>query len=301
MRGSTVKAWLAALVALLLAQAACGASAFERSTLTAEVEGTSIDVYLYRPDGAGPFPLIILSHGSPRSPRDRAGFGAGTMRAQAEAYAASGVAVAVPIRRGYGGNGEWAEGYGGCDHPDYYRAGLASARDLDAARAVAAAQPGVDGSRIVLMGVSAGGWASVAAATSGGVRGVVSFAGGRGSSGPDEVCGEDQLVGAAGRYGAASRAPELWIYSQNDHFFGPALARKMFAAFTGAGGRATFLAAPPYGEDGHKYIADIGSWKPQVDRFLRQIGFLGTAGAKHGAGGGADQGASGAVRLSQPQ
>jgi hypothetical protein len=35
MRGSTEKAWLAALVALLLAQAACGASAFERSTLTA--------------------------------------------------------------------------------------------------------------------------------------------------------------------------------------------------------------------------------------------------------------------------
>jgi dienelactone hydrolase len=250
------------------------ALAFERSALSVNVEGTDIDVYFYKPDGAGRFPLLVLSHGSPRDPRDRSDFGAGTMRKQAEAYARSGVAVAVPIRRGYGGRGQWAEGYGGCENADYYNAGLASAEDIAAAIAMASRLPGVDASRIVLMGVSAGGWASLAAATRGGLRGVVNFAGGRGSKGPDDVCGEDQLVRAAGLYGGASRAPELWIYGQNDHFFGPNLAHRIHDAFVAAGGRATFIAAPPFGEDGHKYISDVSAWKPEVDRFLRRIGFL---------------------------
>jgi hypothetical protein len=68
--------------------------------------------------------------------------------------------------------------------------------------------------------------------------------------------------------------PELWIYSQNDHYFGPTLAHRLFDAFTKAGGQATFVAAPAYGDDGHKYFDDVASWKPAVDGFLRQIGFL---------------------------
>ena len=267
---------LAALVLVAASnfQAAGPALAFERSALSANVEGTAIDVYYYRPNGAGPFPLLVMSHGSPRNPADRVNFGADTLRKQAEAYVRRGVAVAVPIRRGYGGHGQWAEGYGGCSRGDYYNAGLASARDIGATIAVVSKLPEIDSSRVVLLGVSAGGWASLAAATSGGVRGVVNFAGGRGSSGPDSVCREDRLVSAAGLYGGASHAPELWIYSQNDHFFGPPLAKRLYAAFTAAGGRATFIAAPPFGEDGHKYIAAVASWQPEVDRFLRQVGFL---------------------------
>ena len=277
MSGPRTRRAIAALAALFATIVAGGAAALERTTVSAEVEGQRIAVVVYRPDGAGPFPLLILSHGSPRKPADRASYGEDTLRRQAEAYAASGVAVAVPIRRGYGGAGDWAEGYGGCEHPDYYDAGLASARDIAAARAAVSKLPGIDGARVVLMGVSAGGWASLAAATAGGVRGVVNFAGGRGSRGPDDVCGEDELIGAVARYGAASRAPELWFYSQNDRFFGPALAHRLHEAFTAAGGKATFVAAPPYRDDGHGYIADIASWKPEVDRFLRRIGFLDAA------------------------
>ncbi|NOJ41264.1 hypothetical protein [Bradyrhizobium australiense] len=35
-----------------------------------------------------------------------------------------------------------------------------------------------------------------------------------------------------------SRIPTLWIYAQNDKFFGPDLVRRIHAAFTGAGGWA---------------------------------------------------------------
>ncbi len=270
-----LKRWTVAMLALAFGLFLAGAAiALPRSTVSADVDGAPIAIYLYMPDGAGPFPLLVLSHGSPRNDGDRANFGAGTLEAQAEAYAASGVAVAVPIRRGYGGQGSWAEGYGKCAAPDYYRAGLASARDIEAAAAAVAKLPGIDASRIVLMGVSAGGWGSVAAATHGGVLGVVNFAGGRGSRGPDDVCGTDELVGAARRYGAASHVPELWIYSLNDRFFYPALANRMHDAFVEAGGQAVFVAAPPFGDDGHHYIQNISSWKPEVDQFLKQIGFL---------------------------
>ena len=92
---------------------------------------------------------LVLSHGSPRNAQDRARYGAKTLHVQAEAYAASGVAVAVPIRRGYGGNGRWVESLGGCEHPDYYNAGLAGADDIGAAVAAITKREDIDGSRVV--------------------------------------------------------------------------------------------------------------------------------------------------------
>jgi dienelactone hydrolase len=267
---------LRTLAAVLLAFAcSTPADATQRTMLSASVGGETIPVYFYKPDRGGSFPLLVMSHGSPRDPSDRGNFGANTLSAQASAYAAQGVAVAVPIRRGYGdGGGAWAEGYGRCSSPDYYSAGLASAEDIQAAINVAAAQPGVDRSRIALIGVSAGAWASVAAGTRVHALGIISFAGGRGSRGPDNGCDEDALVRAAGSYGSASHTPELWVYSINDHFFGPALAKRMYDAFTASGGNAQFVAAPAFGADGHKYFSNVSAWKPMVDSFLRRIGFF---------------------------
>lgn len=249
------------------------ASAQQVSVLTASVGFQTITVIFHRPAGPGPFPLIVMSHGSPRDAAARARFGQRTLSGHASAYASQGVAVAVPIRRGFGGNGGWAEGFGRCENPDYYSAAQATAAEIRAATEVAKAQPGVDASRIALIGVSAGGIGSVAAATHGGYRAVVNFAGGRGSMGPNNVCGEGELVRAFGRLGSA--VPQLWIYNQNDLFFRPELARRMHAAFTAAGGRAQFIAAAAHGADGHDYfITGRGSWKPTVDRFLRSVGFL---------------------------
>lgn len=267
-------ACLVALVALCIAVPLGAASALDPTKLSAEIGDRRIDVYFYRPEGAGPFPLAILSHGSPRDAERRGRMGARTLRQQAEALVRMGAAVEVPIRRGYGGQGAWAEGYGRCRDPDYVRAGLSSAEDIRAALQIAAKEPGIDRGRTVLIGHSAGGWGSLAAASELDVLGVVSFAGGRGSSGPADVCGEERLVAAAGRFGRTSRAPELWIYSRNDLSFGPDLAGRMHAAFVAAGGRADLLIADPYGRDGHRYIDDVASWLPEVERFLRRIEIL---------------------------
>ena len=264
----------ASLAVLLMASAQSLASDFQYATLSADVGGTKIPVYLYKPPGKGPFPVVILSHGSPRLPQDRLNYHSDTLEKQALAFVEDGAAAAVVVRRGYGGNGKWVEGYQtNCTRPNYYDAGLVSAQDIDAALKVVVKDPEIDRSRIVLVGHSAGGFASVAAATRQKVMGVISFAGGRGSLEPDKVACEDQLVAAMRSYGHASHVPELWIYAQNDHFFGPRMAAELHDAFVSGGAKASLINAPPYGNEGHAYVFNVAGWKPQVDAFLKQIGF----------------------------
>jgi len=262
--------------------AAAWAGTLEENVLRVPVvsgtEQAYIDVTVFKPQGAGPFPIVVLSHGSPRDARERRLAGRQRLAAQSEPFVKMGFAVLVPTRRGYGNSdGPWAEAYGSCSNPDYYKAGLESARDMQAAVESVRGAPWADTTRVVLAGQSAGGFGSVAASTLPlkGLVGVVNFAGGRGSLTPDEVCGESRLVEAMSRYGAAARVPELWIYSANDRFFPPALARRMYEAFVRAGGAAEFVEAPPYGIDGHGYFARaMDDWAPRVAAFLRRIGAL---------------------------
>lgn len=272
----TMPAWVALAILLLVAHGPAWAQRREEASVN--VAGSVVSVHLHVPPGSGPFPVLILSHGSPRDAAGRSEFGRGTLGDVAANLARRGILIGVPIRRGYGPQpSSWAEHYGGCAQARYREAGLASAEDIRAAAAMVAARPDADPKRIVLMGVSAGGWGSIAAASKPlkGLVGVVNFAGGRGSRGPDDVCKPDELVAAAASYGRGSRVPELWIYSVNDRFFGPELAQRLHRAFTAAGGQARFVAAPAYGEDGHRYIRAMESWAREVDAFFLQVGFTG--------------------------
>ena len=267
---------IALLLALALpAQAARVHESVMRVPVISGVEQAYIDVTVFKPRGEGPFPIVVLSHGSPRNADERRKAGRQRLAAQSQRFADMGYAVLVPTRRGYGeSGGAWAEAYGRCENPDYHRAGLETARDLRAAVDAVRNEPWADASRVVLAGQSAGGFGSVAAASSRleGLVAVVNFAGGRGSMGPDNVCAESRLVDAMGRYGRGAAVPQIWLYSENDRFFGPRLAHRMHEAFVQAGGRAEFVAAPAVGLDGHSYFAvAMDDWSPRVGAFLARV------------------------------
>jgi dienelactone hydrolase len=266
------------LAVLLLALALPARAALDETVIRVPVgaERAQIEVTIYKPAGKGPFPVAILSHGSPRTPAERRSNGRQRLTGQSQRFVDMGFAVVVPTRRGYGASeGEFAENFGKCNDPDYRAAGLETARDIRAAADAIRAEPWADARRIVLVGQSAGGLGSIAAASAPfeGAVAVVNFAGGRGSRGPDEVCNEGRLVETMAAFGATSKLPELWIYSTNDHYFGPALAQRMHAAFVKAGGKAEFIEAPASGNDGHAYFArSPDDWAPRVVQFLDNMG-----------------------------
>jgi hypothetical protein len=148
-----------------------------------------------------------------------------------------------------------------------------AASDIAAVARFMATQPYIAKGKWISVGVSAGAFATVAL-TADAPRDLVaaiSFAPGRGSSGPDTVCGEKQLVSAFAQYGKTSRTPLLWVSAENDHFFGPTLVAQLTAAFSNAGGNVTFVKTPPFGSDGHQLFdvaTGIPIWSPIVDRFL---------------------------------
>jgi dienelactone hydrolase len=198
-------------------------------------------------------------------------------------FLARGYVVAFPMRRGYAGTGgPWAESYGRvCDHADYVHAGLESARDIDAVVEYVTRLPGVRPDGAVVVGQSAGGWGTVAydSIPHPRVRALISMAGGRGGhqhDEPNQNCRPDLLADAAGAYGHTASTPMLWIYSENDTFFAPDLARAMAARFNQSGGQAELHQLPPFGKDGHSLFPARGGsaiWGPLVEAYLgRQLG-----------------------------
>jgi len=139
----------------------------------------------------------------------------------------------------------------------------------------------VDPQRILLAGQSAGGFASIAASSMNpaGLIGVVNFSGGRGGDpemSPGEPCRPDTMAAAIGRFARTIKVPTLWIYAENDKFFGPKHVREWFAAFEGAGGKGRLAMEPAFGTDGHALFGSrsgVPIWTAEVDKFLTELGF----------------------------
>jgi len=234
----------------------------------------TLEALLVRPSAPGRYPLALLAHGSPRSAADRPAMTPLAMLPQALEFARRGWAAVIVMRRGYGkSDGGWAETYGDCANPNYTAAGTAGAADLKLAAEFLAHRPDIDPAHIIAVGVSAGGFATVAltADPPPGLVAAISFAGGRGSLEADHVCRPDRLADAFAAFGKRSRVPMLWVYAANDHFFAPALAQKLKAAFTAGGGSVDFVSAPAFSSDGHALFspAGIAVWSGYVDAFLK--------------------------------
>jgi dienelactone hydrolase len=234
-----------------------------------------LEAVMVRPNEPGPHPLALLTHGTPREPGDRPGMSPWQMVPQAREFARRGWTTVIVLRRGYGDSGGgFEEDARACtNRADYYDSGKESAKDLRESIAYLSALPEVDPSRIISVGVSAGGFATVAltADPPPGLVAAISFAGGRGSRKPDEVCNPGEVIRTFHQFGEKSRVPMLWVYAENDHFFGPQIAQGFYQAFTQAGGKAVFIHAAAFRRDGHGLfsLSGIPIWTAMVDDFLK--------------------------------
>lgn len=239
----------------------------------AEAGPKGLETLFVRPAEAARYPLVIISHGAPRKAEDRPNMTPKGTYLLALEFARRGFAVAVVMRRGYGASGgSLAEGSGPCDNPDYVRSGRTASQDIRAAIVALGKRSDVDAARVIAVGQSAGGLATVALAADPppGLIAAINFAGGRGSRADFDVCKEERLIEAFRLFGKTSRLPMLWVYTANDHFFEPKLAEKFYNAFKTAGGRVEFMRAPAFGKDGHSLFSATGipQWTPYVDKFL---------------------------------
>ena len=235
---------------------------------------------VFRPPGAGPFPLVVINHGSTQNEMQRAAYRRPEYPALEQWFVARGFAVAVPQRPGHGESGGlYYEDQGGCADADYRRAGNCAAASIAAVIDYLTRQPFVRKACVILAGQSAGAWGGIALAGRDvrQVKAVIAFAPGRGGRIDGEAgknCAPERLIAAARQFGEKARIPTLWIYAENDSYFPPALSRKVAEAFRLAGGKAEVHILPPFGNDGHELIRSpeaVPIWGPLVERFLAGI------------------------------
>ncbi|CCE10350.1 conserved exported hypothetical protein [Bradyrhizobium sp. STM 3843] len=244
--------------------------------------------YVVRPVGKGPFPIAVMNHGVALDARERSFFPLVEFRDAAMWFARQGYLVVVPTGPSYGAAAldEPEKGLfsvffskvGSCDNPNFHDAGLAVALlDSRIIEYMAKEGPALADDAIVV-GQSAGGWGAIALSSVNppSVKAIITFAAGRGGrvgGKPNNNCAPDKLVEAAADFGRTARTPMLWIYAENDTFFGPELTKRMHDAYTAGGGHAEYRVLPPFGNDGHFLIGSpdaIPLWAPLVVQFLAQ-------------------------------
>jgi dienelactone hydrolase len=235
----------------------------------------SVEVYADRP---GRHPLVVLTHGTSPDRDVRMQVTPWAYLQQAVWFARRGYVAIVVVRKGYGKSGGHMDGYfGGCNGKagGFDSAGEASADDLRTVIRYAASLPEVDPATAVSAGVSTGGFAQVAlsADPTPNLKAAISFAGGRGGDGHENNCDLSNITAAFGGFGKGARkhgqTPMLWIYSENDHWFPPAMARQFEAAYIKGGGVDQFVLAPPYGDEGHHLFGHVDAWSDIVESFLK--------------------------------
>ena len=252
--------------------------------------GGAMVAELFRPGGAGPFPVVVFSHGRAPSVAARGTLRHGASEPQLRYWLARGAAVIAPIRPGYGATGGAdaeasglrIDAQGRCvGRADFRKTAEAASAAVLATVAWLRGEAWADNRLVLLVGQSVGGLATVAAAAQhpAGVVGYINFAGGTGGNpghAPGHSCDPDQLTGLYAAYGRATTIPNLWVYAENDQYWGATQPATWHAAFAqGSASRTTFVHAPAVPDgDGHglsRHGPEL--WARPVDAFIASIGF----------------------------
>jgi dienelactone hydrolase len=248
--------------------------------LYGRAETKIIPIAIYRPEGKGPFPLVVFNHGRAVAAK-RAAQGRSRPENLARYLVAKGFVVMAPTRAGYAETyGDFDPEFNGpCNSMRVEPMSIAASDQVLATVEFAKTLPYVDAGRWIVGGQSVGGL--VAVATVGrnppGLLAGINFSGGTGGdpdANPGRPCLPSVIQNYWGSLAKTAQAPMLWMYWSNDKYWGQDPPKQWHSAWTLAGAKAQFVQFSPSGDDGHNGLnADMNSWLPVVDKFLAQLGF----------------------------
>lgn len=245
--------------------------------LTEDGKPVRLQFVTIKPEGPGPFPLLIFNHGSTgRGDVPAAARAVHLPHPVAEHFLENGWMIVSPHRRGRG----WSEGLydeGFLEDRSYYsgepRTTLAgfdrAIADIDAAVSVLLARPDVNPSQVIIGGQSRGGALSLAYAARhpGRIRGVLNFVGGWLSTWHETFSEVHKTIATDA---AGSDTPTLWLYGAKDQLYGIDDMRPIFDVFRNAGGVGEFVS---FQDAGHGLMSETTEWTQPVDRFMSKLGF----------------------------
>ena len=260
-------------------------------TLPLTIDGTvhQVVTHVYKPSGTGPFPLVIFSHGREPLQADRDKLQYPVLIGHANYWLRKGVAVVAPVRPGYGETGgadrensltRWS-GSTCTSDPDFTQVGRNASAVVVAVHGWAVQQPWVRTDRILLEGQSVGGLTAIAASALNllGVLASVNFAGGAGgnpAASPGSSCKPENLTRTYASYGKLVKIPSLWLYAENDQYWGADAPQRWYAAFSAGGSDAALVQTGPLPEhDGHSLLTFGGRlWSVPLNAFVLKTGLL---------------------------
>ena len=236
-------------------------------------------VTVFRDDAVAKAPFLVLNHGRPARPDEFKKMGRQRYGDNSKYFVQKGFVVFVPTRIGYGPTGgEDVEYSGACNARNYPPAYEAAAQQTLKVLEQLRTLPYVDAQHGLVVGQSFGGAIAIAIAAKNvpGVVAAVNFAGGGGGDPvrrPGDPCRPDQLRKLFAGFSTA-RIPTLWLYSENDKYFGKEYPQEWFKAFVAAGGKGEFVQLPAHGEDGHgSFTRNPAAWRPAFEAFKHRNGF----------------------------
>ncbi|MBM3116127.1 dienelactone hydrolase family protein [Jeongeupia naejangsanensis] len=235
--------------------------------------GFDLETTLFKPDGAGPFPLAVINHGKNSGQtfyQDRQRYTVMTQELLKRGYI-----VALPMRRSFGkSGGEYR--FEGCNLAQDARN---QADDVAKVIELLRERPDVDGSHILVMGQSHGGFTSLALAERDipGMKAVLNFAGGLYYSKDWPGCTwEPSINKAFEALGKDAKVDSLWFYGENDSLFPPRIAQSFFTRYTEAGGKAELVSFPAFRQNAHLMFGTHEGfekiWWPKAEPFLKAHG-----------------------------
>lgn len=245
-------------------------------------ETRQIPVTIYRPRGEGRHPLVIMNHG--RAPAERRAQQAGTRQRYeflSRYLVGKGFVVMTPTRVGYGETfGDFdPESSGPCNSPRLEPMSTAASDQVLATLEFAKTLPYVDTSRWIVAGQSVGGLTAVTVVGRNppGLLAGINFAGGAGGNpdtAPGQPCSPQEIGRLWGKRASEAKVPMLWLYWENDKYWGPDNPKRWHEAWLKGGGKADLRTFDAIGQDGHGAVSfDMDHWVPVVDGFLARLGF----------------------------